>query len=158
MWTFQSTLPARGSDLLDGVPYDRLTAISIHAPRKGERPCAMNCWGATYNIFQSTLPARGSDERRRRTMKLINISIHAPRKGERPCITDVSVNSNRFQSTLPARGSDPSPPPAYRNQTLFQSTLPARGSDKKGRKEEMRKCISIHAPRKGERHLQAESD
>ena len=57
---FQSTLPARGSDLdeCDVCMSDKL--ISIHAPRKGER---REIGAPIYeNIqFQSTLPARGSD-------------------------------------------------------------------------------------------------
>ena len=56
---FQSTLPARGSDT-DKERQLVTVDISIHAPRKGERP--YNLWwveGAAE--FQSTLPARGSD-------------------------------------------------------------------------------------------------
>ena len=81
---FQSTLPARGSDVAREIfnPVDG--AISIHAPREGERP---KIDGVEYDQtqFQSTLPARGSD-----------LSVAKKYRG-----------SSIFQSTLPARGSDP---------------------------------------------------
>ena len=79
---FQSTLPARGSDPR-AIPSNARAAVSIHAPREGERP--YTCSGsAARRKFQSTLPARGSDPRR----------FHAHN-----C-------KQVFQSTLPARGSD----------------------------------------------------
>ena len=56
---FQSTLPARGSDIAMAGDIIKMP-ISIHAPRKGER-------------LQQKL----------RHAKALNISIHAPRKGER---------------------------------------------------------------------------
>ena len=79
---FQSTLPARGSDVKAktfclimqyfnprsprGGATDRIcsvdtaTGISIHAPREGERPPAFQVKNLLHT-FQSTLPARGSD-------------------------------------------------------------------------------------------------
>ena len=57
---FQSTLPARGSDpAAVPRPWAGLR-ISIHAPRKGERPFAQSAYKVQI-LFQSTLPARGSD-------------------------------------------------------------------------------------------------
>ena len=148
--------------------------ISIHAPRKGERP-GKSLLIACHPIFQSTLPARGSD---RDTSEYLD-------------------EAKRFQSTLPARGSDFSPrimgevslnfnprspqggATTARSRTakaanyfnprspqggatrakrahpwrhIFQSTLPARGSDQScAGYFSARIVISIHAPRKGER-------
>ena len=151
---FQSTLPARGSDVLRcwhsaASPYFNprspqggatedipslfaVTVISIHAPRKGERPDT-----------PPALPRRPF------------ISIHAPRKGERPHDSR-NPRSNAlcraFQSTLPARGSDIKNHAAERGESIFQSTLPARGSDRTLFTDFMPlQDISIHAPRKGER-------
>ena len=199
MYLFQSTLPARGSDnaffaqAVNGVDFNPrspqggatrytnavrlLLAISIHAPRKGERRSRLRArlpacadfnprspqGGATLLVaarvsewfpFQSTLPARGSD-------------------ASSPACTVMFCG---FQSTLPARGSDeggfgcylllkddfnPRSPQGGATSSVplavpaffkFQSTLPARGSDVErslGRDGVLQ--ISIHAPRKGER-------
>ena len=60
-----------------------IITISIHAPRKGERPPLLAVWGKAFE-FQSTLPARGSDFKAPAGVYDENcISIHAPRKGER---------------------------------------------------------------------------
>ena len=56
---FQSTLPARGSDVT------RLSVMLI------------------YCMFQSTLPARGSDDILLGIVAARVVSIHAPREGER---------------------------------------------------------------------------
>ena len=61
----------------------RIEAISIHAPRKGER-LTYGFIASPKILFQSTLPARGSDGKIYYVASLISfISIHAPRKGER---------------------------------------------------------------------------
>ena len=153
MDTFQSTLPARGSDQAACVTRVIPSFISIHAPRKGERR-AIRPWCAGARKFQSTLPARGSDDvRELDLLNLFWISIHAPRKGERPTAYGAVHPISTFQSTLPARGSDAndthrifthrhfnprSPQGGATNPSLgvsikieFQSTLPARGSDRK---------------------------
>ena len=150
--TFQSTLPARGSD--DGARHQEKHRhqISIHAPRKGER----HVWVKITDL-------------------VTDISIHAPRKGERPASASPSAAPRGFQSTLPARGSDtaslisgasrfdfnPRSPQggatfvagsAMPPMVRFQSTLPARGSDDgEGFVARLAEVISIHAPRKGER-------
>ena len=172
--SFQSTLPARGSDTKykdhpavavhfnprspQGgatkyyTDYDVSMMISIHAPRKGER---------RYNFVKQ--------------FGLRLISIHAPRKGERRVLVISFGRLMPFQSTLPARGSDRRAVCNGGTLTSFQSTLPARGSDDpravihstQGRDFNPRspqggatgrivavvraKQISIHAPRKGER-------
>ena len=170
---FQSTLPARGSDLSETTS------------------------GSSRREFQSTLPARGSDTslRAMRSSRVsfnprsprggatvfeqtsgltYSVSIHAPREGER---LEQAVRAGRmvlFQSTLPARGSDASARGRARGGALvsihapregerpmasrragtcsqFQSTLPARGSDRMGDGLGRHPGVSIHAPREGER-------
>ncbi len=126
-------------------------AISIHAPREGERLPPLREVVKT-GAFQSTLPARGSDcagvliqgfsthfnprsprggatESNDITMSAIDISIHAPREGERRTLTDDQIAVKVFQSTLPARGSDLHLLTIVLSIAPFQSTLPARGSD-----------------------------
>ncbi len=128
------------------------TYISIHAPRKGERR-GHTATIELFGTFQSTLPARGSD---------------CPKNW-------INLWGWVFQSTLPARGSDSGRKAFERITGEFQSTLPARGSDYDrtragvgshyfnprspqggatwpGWDNVKQLRISIHAPRKGERH------
>ena len=85
------------------------TLISIHAPRKGERPPRALSAGLNFCI-----------------------SIHAPRKGERRggqslrklIDTDFNPRSPQGGATVSLR--------ATRSPRAFQSTLPARGSDSGG--------------------------
>ena len=79
---FQSTLPARGSDVFGG-------GVLFYDPR-----------------FQSTLPARGSDILPILRQQSPVVSIHAPREGERRRGKVAGRSNLPFQSTLPARGSD----------------------------------------------------
>ena len=58
--TFQSTLPAKGSDEAVAILPVRFV-VSIHAPREGERQLAL---AGPFHHMQ--------------------VSIHAPREGERP--------------------------------------------------------------------------
>ena len=102
---FQSTLPARGSDRDACLDCGQRRAISIHAPRKGERLNA----GDRVRIleeFQSTLPARGSD-----------CAEIAERK-----------SMQVFQSTLPARGSDHTDLLRMRRRTYFNPRSPRGGA------------------------------
>ena len=57
-WTFQSTLPVRGATQ-KVTQKDTPQAISIHAPREGERPRKV-IDSALDQLFQSTLPVRGA--------------------------------------------------------------------------------------------------
>ncbi len=80
--TFQSTLPARGSDPPRGTRQQQMR-VSIHAPREGERRSATSSV-SSRRWFQSTLPARGSDIIRMDDQSgRLGVSIHAPREGER---------------------------------------------------------------------------
>ena len=81
--------------------------ISIHAPRKGERPATNVTDWDIIRYFNPRSPQGGAtyavaDYNNRRC----GISIHAPRKGERPPKPKNPKLRKRFQSTLPARGSD----------------------------------------------------
>ena len=78
---FQSTLPARGATGLSEA-YQRMEAISIHAPRTGS-DSYWRCSAVCGLVFQSTLPARGATNQQQH------------RRNER----------HPFQSTLPARGA-----------------------------------------------------
>ena len=57
---FQSTLPARGSDVKYVSGRTKKELISIHAPHEGERQSRRRFW-SDLSTFQSTLPTRGSD-------------------------------------------------------------------------------------------------
>ena len=126
---FQSTLPARGSDVVHGRKPPRCQFISIHAPRKGERH------GMIYNLSF-----------------VINISIHAPRKGERLYLPIYRAIGHSISIHAPRKGERQLTSPMMRGENIFQSTFPARGSDPVAVVYPVF-CggISIHAPRKGER-------
>ena len=122
---FQSTLPARGSDSTAAprrwqpqrfnprsprggattLRHDEggSSAVSIHAPREGERPYAEDELVPSF-MFQSTLPARGSD-----------------------ILTAIMPAEARFQSTLPARGSDITPVTKYASSWAVSIHAPREG-------------------------------
>ena len=126
--------------------------ISIHAPRKGERhqcvllikllqkyfnprspqggATALRTWFLVSKPFQSTLPARGSDSRN----------------------ASANVSALSFQSTLPARGSDPLANAQRTISFYFNPRSPQGGATLAVGRVAGHLCISIHAPRKGERH------
>ena len=79
--TFQSTLPARGSDEARARKMPDIVWISIHAPRKGERPSVPLAVTAFFK-FQSTLPARGSDSKRgSESLSSIDFNPRSPQGG-----------------------------------------------------------------------------
>ena len=80
--TFQSTLPAWGSDVCHSHTPGTAWRFNPRSPRGG-----------------ATRPARDGVER-------FVVSIHAPRVGERPRGSALSLIIPQFQSTLPAWGSD----------------------------------------------------
>ena len=150
--TFQSTLPTRGSDM----PLQDKAKNDI--------------------VFQSTLPTRGSDLHNfhHTHPQGIYFNPRSPRGGATSIFAPYKKAPLRFQSTLPARGSDGCALQRAGKCGGFQSTLPARGSDHyvcvyhdKIQHFNPRSpqggatiddfsdpcpfCISIHAPRKGER-------
>ena len=172
---FQSTLPARGSDTdywRGGLTW---VGISIHAPRKGERrrkrggknanwyfnprspqggaTCIGTLLAPIIAYFNPRSPQGGATDRLLGAPVYMSISIHAPRKGERPDRKPRSRARRVFQSTLPARGSD-----GFDGGTSkrghFNPRSPQGGATLKSFFLRRGLCISIHAPRKGERPLQ----
>ena len=124
---FQSTLPARGSDVRPTDLCEQLWGFNPRSPRGGATVLTIDPTASL--VFQSTLPARGSDigfdtvvaqvksfnprsprggatRPPRQGSYLIVVSIHAPREGERPTTNPSAATPDVFQSTLPARGSD----------------------------------------------------
>ena len=147
---FQSTLPARGSDLRISRHVVRIYNFNPRSPQGG----------ATRHSIFSRLHLR--------------ISIHAPRKGERQSLYIYAPLACKFQSTLPARGSDveygvaksgywdfnPRSPQggatdkAARTKKAapyFNPRSPQGGATTKSAADTRQRRISIHAPRKGER-------
>ena len=125
---FQSTLPARGSDI--------------------NLPAGVYANGG----FQSTLPARGSDfyaSNQRRAN--VQISIHAPREGERRGLDNTRATTGNFNPRSPRGGATARLRKIIMLPLKFQSTLPARGSDRGMPLAKAAGKISIHAPREGER-------
>src|SRR5690606_4832211 len=79
--SFQSTLPARGSDeQREGEQESQ--KVSIHAPREGERPCARSARWRRWR-FNPRSPRGGATSIRPESGRIRNVSIHAPREGER---------------------------------------------------------------------------
>ena len=80
---FQSTLPARGSDIT-GILVGLFLYISIHAPRKGERQCHHRHLSIDFCYFNPRSPQGGATRGKIVChLDIVCISIHAPRKGER---------------------------------------------------------------------------
>ena len=108
--------------------YHKMSKISIHAPRVGERPQEPP-QRPTATTFQYTLPVWGATKRADYLQGLADISIHAPRVG-----SDVVVPAPgklcRISIHAPRVGSD------YRKCVCpgagwrFQSTLPVWGATK----------------------------
>ena len=84
-------------------------------------------------------------------IRQLHFNPRSPQGGATYANREAVTTANTFQSTLPARGSDSPPSGVIVPQGGFQSTLPARGSDAPSASWRARRCISIHAPRKGER-------
>ena len=99
VWSFQSTLPARGATA-DGIPvrtHDLL--ISIHAPRTGSD--RISAAEAAIELFQSTLPARGATWDDISEAYSAYISIHAPRTGSDSTLTVQMPLSSYFNPRSP---------------------------------------------------------
>ena len=175
-WSFQSTLPTRGSDRSAKTHPSSSGSISIHAPHEGERQADLahdarrkcisihaphegerrTCWkGAMADpYFNPRSPRGGATGGAAIPPQTEGISIHAPHEGERPTPAARISIILPFQSTLPTRGSDISTAGSAATVRRFQSTLPTRGSDDMPGGEEWEKIkISIHAPHEGERRI-----
>ena len=103
--------------------------ISIHAPRKGERPSPEV---APIRAVYISIHAPRKGERRcaqRLSCPIGAISIHAPRKGERRYATPTAtLTTPDFNPRSPQGGATIAVSLRPANAG-FQSTLPARGSD-----------------------------
>ena len=152
LWEFQSTLPTRGSDVLDhSAEQDNITDFNPRSPRGGATPWPSYSKLVEW-IFQSTLPTRGSDgllllcfcqglnfnPRSPRggatgfddsNLTRYGISIHAPHEGERQMATGLRHGGVYISIHAPHEGERHN---RYLNDASaweFQSTLPTRGSD-----------------------------
>ena len=125
---FQSTLPARGSDVTPSSYTAFMVAFQSTLPARGS-DAGLGSKGMGKKVFQSTLPARGSDKLHRKGFYFAFI----------------------FQSTLPARGSDCGHTATVELFGHFNPRSPQGGATREGRKPLLLLKISIHAPRKGER-------
>ena len=103
---------------------ERLTQISIHAPRVG------------------------CDKLKKRGLRIHSISIHAPRVG---CDCNGARPRNRHENFNPRtpRGVRHGSPNVYQLDTTFQSTHPAWGATQVELRLAVGESISIHAPRVG---------
>ena len=148
--TFQSTLPAWGSDpgwfrqhfpcrsfnprsprggaTCTSVQAVGLIVVSIHAPRVGERHGYSLPAQEYSSEFQSTLPAWGSDYTHADNPRDGAVSIHAPRVGERRRHCLIDARGDGFNPRSP-RGGATRRRRHTRRERGFQSTLPAWGSD-----------------------------
>ena len=79
--------------------------ISIHAPRRGERPTSF-AMVANCTPFQSTLPAWGATIPPIIFEKSQEISIHAPRMGSDFIIGDIMNDNKKISIHAPRMGSD----------------------------------------------------
>ena len=150
---FQSTLPARGSDQKIAGTRAFKWDISIHAPRKGERP-AKERYRRIVITFQSTLPARGSDAPHSRVLrcqyyfnprspqggatrlnfvkrqKTGDFNPRSPQGGATPQLIAQAKSMMDFNPRSPQGGATYYLNAIFFFDRKFQSTLPARGSDK----------------------------
>ncbi len=102
---FQSTLPTRGSDQLNGPCICRCENFNPRSPRGG---ATLNAVYA-QKVIAISIHAPHEGERRRHGRHRgggDQISIHAPHEGERRTKNPSSCRIPKFQSTLPTRGSD----------------------------------------------------
>ena len=104
VWHFNPRSPQGGATAKDYIAVADNSIISIHAPRKGERP-GQNRPRDMAARFQSTLPARGSDGKRIAWVVNFSISIHAPRKGERPICRSLLMPLDDFNPRSPQGGA-----------------------------------------------------
>ncbi len=134
---FQSTLPARGSDS-GGTSLGSMFEISIHAPRKGERPMCTRADHRAAYYFNPRSPQGGATHCKPRLLSGCCISIHAPRKGERLPVSHCIGYADYISIHAPRKGERPDTGLGSAQPIRFQSTLPARGSDAQRRGQSRR--------------------
>ena len=125
---FQSTLPAWGSDRVARKSGSQREAVSIHAPRVGERR------SRTTNFSVPT-----------------GFNPRSPRGGATRGDGEDDRGRGRFQSTLPAWGSDAFPAMLDFTGFGFNPRSPRGGATQPARSYRRAATVSIHAPRVGER-------
>ena len=122
---FQFTHPGRGAT--------RVGATLLQQPRR----------------FNSRTPGgvrhcgRGIPHRR------VVVSIHAPREGCDMIYANILTYSYMFQFTHPGRGATPRFCVRYPVPKPFQFTHPGRGATRRRVPHDIRRWVSIHAPREG---------
>ena len=125
--SFQSTLPAWGSDNTVPRRADRYPGFNPRSPRGGATRIEDAI--AEYGEFQSTLPAWGSDTTQFALGVYSHVSIHAPRVGERHRTNPGAIKDREVSIHAPRVGERPVLRRLLDNLFMFQSTLPAWGSD-----------------------------
>ena len=155
---------------MDEIYQNKLTNISIHAPREGGDLDAQLVARVDV-VFQSTPPARGATPYNSVTyagMRHFNprpprggrhYERHSqrhypdfnprPPRGGRPKGTDFSKISKKFQSTPPARGATVSGFAAHHRYPNFNPRPPRGGRQLPDQDLKICVTISIHAPREG---------
>ena len=120
--------------------------ISIHSPRAGRDPAALNTSAASGDFN----PLSPCGERHKSLMQSqdSHISIHSPRAGRDVGDSQQQQPQYRFQSTLPVRG-ETGLSAGRTGSGRFQSTLPVRGETVKTVIDGAAEGISIHSPRAG---------
>ena len=129
-YVFQSTLPARGSDLAECFKGQPAKVFQSTLPARGSDPCnafAIRC----HHHFNPRSPQGGATYNTCLFARRLNISIHAPRKGER---------LKRLITGLTGVGISIHAPRKGERQRLAVALACYHH------------MISIHAPSKGERH------
>ena len=96
---FQSTLP-REERQENGIEYDDLLDISIHAPTRGATISNGLCDGF-YAIFQSTLPREERLVAKDFTEGMVVFQSTLPREERRNHTHALTASICQFQSTLP---------------------------------------------------------
>ncbi len=144
---FQSTLPGWGAT--PAVWVSIIATLLFQSTLPG--------WGATTRhsltrtlvyIFQSTLPGWGATDPAQQRQLRRNITIHAPRMGcDRPRAT--ATTTTKYYNPRSPDGVRQTPRNSDNYDEIFQSTLPGWGATDPAQQRQLRRNISIHAPRMG---------
>ena len=145
---FQSTLPARGSDVMIQLVAVLGKKVSIHAPARGS--------DATYTaqclsyVVSNPLPARGGADAALRVLYTDTLAFQsAPREGGATGRSVHRLGGVNVQSTLPARRRL-APSPVKIGGMAFFNPRPREGSDDRGQhRPPLYAGVSIHAPKAG---------
>ena len=152
-YIFQSTLPARGSDLFDHefigflIPH-----FNPRSPQGGATRFRV-CYRPAWLNFNPRSPQGGATDSYQDSKG--NLHHFNPRSPQGGATISIFVNNSGqvdFNPRSPQGGATTTEDKSSLVAAIFQSTLPARGSDSQQIQQiQGRTNISIHAPRKGER-------